>query len=56
MGQCGFAAETSGVDHLLAYGLMAGGTWLVLIALHSLFDRFDGRIRDSSGRDRYERS
>ena len=39
MGQCGFAPETSGVDHLLAYGLMAGGAWLALIGLRSFFDR-----------------
>ena len=41
MGQCGFAPETSGVDHLLAYGLMAGGGWLALIGLKSFFERDD---------------
>jgi sn-glycerol 3-phosphate transport system permease protein len=48
MGQCGFAAETSGVDHLLAYGLMAAGAWLVLIGVHALFDRADGRVKEGS--------
>jgi len=42
MGQCGFATETSGVDHLLTYGLMFGGGWVALIALQSFFDRTDG--------------
>ena len=48
MGQCGFAPETSGVDHLLAYGLMAVGAWLALIGIHSLFDRADGKVKDGS--------
>jgi sn-glycerol 3-phosphate transport system permease protein len=48
MGQCGFAEETSGVDHLLAYGLMAAGAWLALIAVHSLFDHNDGKVKEES--------
>jgi sn-glycerol 3-phosphate transport system permease protein len=48
MGQCGFAAETSGVDHLLAYGLMAAGAWLAIIGVHALFDRADGKVREAS--------
>ena len=48
MGQCGFAAATSGVDHLLAYGLMTGGAWLALIGLHGLFDRADGRVKKAT--------
>ena len=39
---------TTGVDHLLAYGLMAGGAWLALIALQLLFDRADGKKPDSA--------
>ena len=49
MGRCAFLEGTSGVDHLLAYGLMAGGAWLALIALQLLFDRADGRKSDSAG-------
>ncbi len=49
MGQCGFAAETSGVDHLLAYGLMAGGSWLALIVAKAFYDRADGARSDDSG-------
>ncbi len=48
MGQCGFAAEATGVDNLLAYGLMAAGAWLALIAVHALFDRADGRVKEES--------
>lgn len=48
MGLCAFAAESSGVDHLLAYGLMAASAWLVLIGVHALFDRADGKVRESS--------
>lgn len=46
MGQCGFAEDTTGVDHLLAYGLMAGGAWLALVVLQSFFDRADGTESD----------
>ena len=49
MGRCAFLEGTNGVDHLLAYGLMAGGAWLALIALQLLFDRADGKKADSSG-------
>jgi len=49
MGRCAFLEGTSGVDHLLAYGLMAGGAWLALIALQLLFDRADGTESDSAG-------
>ena len=42
MGQCGFADETSGVDHLLTYGLMVGGAWLALVITKTFFDRADG--------------
>ncbi len=48
MGQCGFAAETNGVDHLLAYGLMFGGGWIALLILQFFFDRADG-ISETSG-------
>lgn len=43
MGQCGFAEGATGVDHLLAYGLMIGGAWLALIGARALFDRSDGK-------------
>jgi len=43
MGQCAFAEGTTGVDHLLAWSLMIGSAWLVLIALGSFFDRADGK-------------
>lgn len=49
MGQCGFANETSGVDHLLAYGLMAGGAWLALVVTKALYDRADGTGTDQGG-------
>jgi sn-glycerol 3-phosphate transport system permease protein len=48
MGRCGFAAESTGVDHLLAYGLMAATAWVALIVLHAVFDRIDGNVRQSS--------
>ena len=48
MGQCGFAAESTGVDHLLAYGLMAAGAWLALLGVHALFDRADGKVKEDS--------
>jgi sn-glycerol 3-phosphate transport system permease protein len=48
MGQCGFAAEGSGVDHLLAYGLMAAGAWLALVLVKALYDRVDGKVTDVS--------
>ena len=48
MGQCGFADETSGVDHLFAYGLMAGGAWLALVITRTFFDRADGKGTASS--------
>ncbi len=47
MGQCGFAPETSGVDHLLAYGLMGSGAAVALTVLRSFFDRQDGVSNDS---------
>lgn len=48
MGQCGFADEATGVDHVLAYALMAGGAWLVLIVVKALYDRADGFSEESS--------
>jgi len=48
MGQCGFAEETSGVDHLFAWGLMAGGGWLALMVLQAVFDRIDGKTASGS--------
>ena len=48
MGQCGFVPESTGVDALLAYGLMAAGAWLALIPLHSLFDRADGKVKQET--------
>lgn len=47
MGQCGFAQASTGVDHLLAYGLMAAGAWLALIGTRALFDRTDSKANDS---------
>lgn len=43
MDQCGFASETSGVDHLFAWGLMFGGGWLALIIMRGVLDRRDGK-------------
>jgi sn-glycerol 3-phosphate transport system permease protein len=48
MGQCAFNEGTTGVDHLLAYGLMVGGAWLALIALSAFFDRADGKDKEAS--------
>ena len=48
MNQCAFQAETSGVDHLLAYGLMAGGAWLALIITKAIFGRVDGTKKAGS--------
>lgn len=48
MGQCGFAENTSGVDHLFAWGLMVGGGWLALTLMKSAFDRVDGKSKDGS--------
>jgi sn-glycerol 3-phosphate transport system permease protein len=48
IGQCGFADESSGVDHLFMYGLMAGGAWLGLVIARSMFDRADGITKDSA--------
>lgn len=49
MNQCGFADEASSVDHILAYALMAAGSWLVLIVTKALYDRTDGTSEASSG-------
>ncbi len=49
MGRCAFAEGSSGVDRLLAYSLMAGGAWLALIALQSLFERADGKKPEGAG-------
>lgn len=48
MNQCGFAAEASGVDHLFAYAFMAATAWVALIALHAVFDRIDGKVKEES--------
>ncbi|MCH7668983.1 MAG: sugar ABC transporter permease [Acidobacteria bacterium] len=48
MGQCGFIEETSGVGHLLAWGLMVGSGWLALILMLALFDRADGIAKSGS--------
>ncbi|MFV1969440.1 MAG: carbohydrate ABC transporter permease [Acidimicrobiia bacterium] len=48
MGQCGFAEDTSGVDHVFAWGLMAGGGWIALIVMRAIFDRVDGRVTAGS--------
>ncbi len=47
MGQCGFAPETTGVDRLLAYGLMAVGAAVALVIVRSFFDRRDGLSNES---------
>ena len=39
MDQCGFAAEATAVDHLFAYGLMAGGAWLALVITKAFLRR-----------------
>ncbi|GBE24295.1 MAG TPA: sugar ABC transporter permease [Actinobacteria bacterium] len=49
MGQCAFAEETSGVDHVLAWALMAGGAWLALIITQSVFDKLDGKKTGGGG-------
>jgi len=49
MGQCAFAEETSGVDHVLAWALMAGGAWLALIITQSAFDKLDGKKTGGAG-------
>ncbi|MBT8193501.1 MAG: sugar ABC transporter permease [Acidimicrobiia bacterium] len=43
MGQCGFSSVATGVDHLLAYGLMATASLLALLGARALFDRADGK-------------
>ncbi len=48
MGQCGFGAETSGVDLVFAWGLMAGGGWIALIIMRAIFDRLDGKVASGS--------
>ena len=48
MDQCAFSAESTGVDHLLALGLMAATAWVALIIFHAVLDRLDGRVRESS--------
>ncbi len=48
MGRCAFEEGSSGVDHLLAYSLMAGGAWLGLIVLQFLFDRVDGKAAEGA--------
>ena len=45
MSQCGFAEGSTGVDRLLAYGLMLGGALLALIGVRALFDRADGNVK-----------
>jgi sn-glycerol 3-phosphate transport system permease protein len=47
MGQCGFAPETTGVDLLLAYSLMAVGAAVALVVVRSFFDRQDGVSKES---------
>ncbi len=48
MGRCAFEEGSSGVDHLFAYSLTAGGAWLGLIVLQFLFDRVDGKAAESA--------
>ena len=48
MGQCGFAEDTSSVDHLLAWVLMAGGAWIALIIMRAILDRIDGKVTTGS--------
>jgi sn-glycerol 3-phosphate transport system permease protein len=43
MGQCAFAEETSGVDHVLAWALMGAGAWLALLVTQTVFDKIDGK-------------
>jgi len=48
MGQCGFAEDTTGVDHIFQWGLMVGGGWIALTIMRSVFDRIDGKITAGS--------
>ena len=48
MDQCGFAGESTSVDHVLAYGLMGASAWLALIVTKSLYDRADGTSSTSA--------
>ena len=48
MRQCAFQADTTGVDHLLAYGLMAAGSWLALVITKAGYDRRDGKKKTGS--------
>ncbi|MCL1592763.1 MAG: sugar ABC transporter permease [Actinomycetia bacterium] len=48
MGQCGFAENTSSVDHLFAWGLMVGGGWFALAIMKAVFDRVDGKTQAGS--------
>ncbi len=48
LGRCTFAAESTSVDHVLTYALMAGGAWLALIVTRAVFDARDG-TREAAG-------
>lgn len=48
MGQCSFAEHSTGVDNLLGYGLMFGGGWLALLGASALWDRTDGKKKESA--------
>ena len=48
MNQCAFGAESTGVDFLFGYGLMAATGWVALIAMHAVYDRVDGKVKDES--------
>ncbi len=47
MDQCGFAAEASTIDHLMAYGLMAAGGWLAIVITRSVLNR--STTKESAG-------
>jgi len=48
MGQCGFAEDTTGVDHVFAWSLMFGGGWIALSIMRAVFDRKDGKVAAES--------
>ncbi len=48
MGPCGFADESTPVDHVLFFGLMLTSSWIALIVTRAIFDRSDGASPDTS--------
>ena len=48
MKQCGFGADATSVDHVLAVVLMLATSWIALIVIRSLYDRTDGLSADKA--------